>query len=97
MFRHVVLFTWTEESTHDQRQRVAEQLVALSARIPEIKAYRLGSDAGVNEGNYEFGIVADFDDAESYLRYRDNAEHRAIIERYITPIVARRAAIQYEF
>jgi Stress responsive A/B Barrel Domain len=97
MFRHVVLFAWTDESTREQKQRVAEQLGTLPARIPEIRAYHFGTDAGINEGSYDFGIVADFDDVESYLRYRDNAEHRAIIERYIAPLVARRAAVQYEF
>jgi stress responsive alpha/beta barrel protein len=97
MFRHVVLFGWTDEATDEQKQRVAEQLGTLPARIPEIQAYHFGADAGVNEGTYDFGVVADFDDVESYRRYRDNAEHRAIIERYIAPLVARRAAIQYEF
>jgi hypothetical protein len=40
--------------------------------------------------------VADFDDLEGYLTYRDNPEHRAIAE-FIRPITAERAAIQYEF
>jgi hypothetical protein len=36
-------------------------------------------------------------DLEGYLTYRDNPEHRAIIAEFVRPIIAERAAIQYEF
>jgi hypothetical protein len=29
-------------------------------------------------------------------RYRDHPAHRAMVERYVTPIVASRAAVQFE-
>jgi hypothetical protein len=41
-------------------------------------------------------VVADFDDAGGYLVYRDHPAHRAVVEQYVTPIVAERAAVQYE-
>ena len=56
----------------------------------------MGADAGVNPGAYDFGLVADFARREDYLVYRDHPAHRAVIEQYITPIVAERASIQYE-
>jgi hypothetical protein len=31
------------------------------------------------------------------LAYRDNPEHQAIIAEFIRPIIAQRAAIQYEY
>ena len=48
-------------------------------------------------GNFEFAVVADFDDLEGYQVYRDNPEHREIIGKFIQPIAAQRAAVQYEF
>jgi hypothetical protein len=97
MFRHVVLFTWTEEATDEQKARVTAELAKLPGAIPEIRAYTLGSDAGVNPGNQEFAIVADFDDVDDYLVYRDHPVHQAAVAEYIKPIVASRAAAQFAF
>ncbi|MCW2899413.1 MAG: Stress responsive alpha-beta barrel domain protein [Streptosporangiaceae bacterium] len=94
--RHVVLFTWTPEATQEQKDTLQRRLAGLPGLVPEIKAYSYGSDAGINEGGYDFAIIADFADLESYLVYRDHPDHRALIEECITPIRDQRAAIQYE-
>ena len=91
------MFRWTPEATEEQKQRVAAELRRLPALLPVLRAYRMGADLGINEGNFEWAAVADFDDLEGYLTYRDNPEHRAIIAEFIRPIIAERAAIQYEF
>jgi hypothetical protein len=96
MFRHVVLFTWTKESSPDQQTAVATELRKLPAAIPEIRAYHVGPDAGVNNGNFAFAVVADFDRVEDYLIYRDHPVHQEIIAQHIRPIMASRAAVQYE-
>ncbi|GHE37686.1 stress protein [Streptosporangium violaceochromogenes] len=95
MFRHVVLFTWAEEATDEQRDAVATELRALPGIIPEIRAYAVGPDAKVNPGNHEFAVVADFDGVEDYLTYRDHPAHQAVITRFIKPILASRAAVQF--
>ena len=95
MLRHVVLFSWTTESTGKQIRRMTEEMAGLPAAIPQIRDYRFGPDAGINEGNFDFALVADFDNAEDYRAYRDHPVHRAFIEQHVTPILAQRAAIQY--
>jgi hypothetical protein len=75
---------------------VTAELSRLPQLLPVLRAYHMGADLGVNEGNFEWAAVADFDDLEGYLTNRDNPEHRAIAES-IRPITAERAAIQYEF
>ncbi|GAA3091684.1 Dabb family protein [Streptosporangium carneum] len=97
MFRHVVLFTWVEEATDAQKAAVVTELSRLTEIIPEIRAYTLGSDAGVNPGNHEFAVVADFDSVDDYLVYRDHPEHQAVIAEHIKPILASRAAVQFAF
>jgi Stress responsive A/B Barrel Domain len=96
MFRHVVLFTWTPEATQEQQDALASELRKLPAAVDSIRAYHTGPDAGVNQGNFDFAVVAEFDDADGYRTYRDHPAHRAVIEQYLNPIVARRAAVQYE-
>lgn len=95
-FRHVVVFRWNESATEERKRTVADRLNTLPDAIPEIKAYRVGDDAGLNDGNFDFAVVADFADRDAYLVYRDHPVHRAIINEHITPILAERAAVQYE-
>jgi len=96
VFRHVVLLRWKPEATPEQRAAVATGLATLPGLIPQIRTYTIGSDARVNDGNYDLVVVADFDDVDGYLVYRDHPDHRAVIQEHITPILAERAAIQHE-
>ncbi|MFD0691366.1 Dabb family protein [Actinomadura fibrosa] len=95
-FRHVVMFKWAEGTTTGQQDEVAAQLRELPGAIPEIREYSIGTNAGVNPGAYDFVVVADFDDKEAYLVYRDAPVHRAVIDQYIAPLTAERVSIQYE-
>lgn len=96
MIRHVVLFTWTDGVTDAMQQQFAAELTALASTLSGVHAYHAGPDAGINEGNFDFAVVADFDDVDSYLGYRDNAEHKDTIRRFSGPNTKSRAAVQYE-
>ncbi|WP_067183112.1 Dabb family protein [Microtetraspora niveoalba] len=95
MIRHVALFTWTEDATGEQKAEAAARLNTLPGIIPQIRSYAVGADAGLNPGNHEFAVVADFDSVEDYLAYRDHPVHQAILAEHIKPILASRAAVQY--
>jgi Stress responsive A/B Barrel Domain len=97
MIRHVVMFTWKPGTTAAQKERVLTELRTLPPLLTGMRSYQLGPDAGLNPGNWEFVVVADFDDVASYEAYRDHPAHRAVIAECITPIRAERAAVQYEF
>ena len=60
MFRHVVVFTFTPETTQEQQEELATQLRTLPGAIGEITDYHVGQDAGLNPGSYQFAVVADF-------------------------------------
>ncbi|GII87820.1 hypothetical protein Ssi03_58100 [Sphaerisporangium siamense] len=95
MFRHIVLLSWVEGATEAQKAAVEAGLKGLPGVIPELRRYEIGPDAGVNEGNHDFAVVADFDSEEDYLVYRDHPTHQAVIADAIKPILAGRAAVQY--
>ena len=96
MFRDVVLFTWKDDATAAQKQALHDELPKMPPAIDVIRAYKFGPDAGINPANYHYAVVADFDDAAGYVTYRDHPVHRALVENYVTPIVAGRAAAQVE-
>jgi hypothetical protein len=96
MFRHVVLFTWTEDATEAQKHTLAIELRKLPAAIDAIRTYHVGLDVGMNPANLDFAVVADFDDADGFVTYRDHPAHRAVIKQHVEPIAATRVAVQYE-
>jgi len=91
-----VLLRWTPDATPEQLAHVESGLAALPSLIPEIRDYKFGADAHVNEGNFDFAIVADFDDVDTYLVYRDHPDHVALITDRLRPILAERVAVQHE-
>ena len=90
------MFRWTPEATREQKERVKEELGRLPGLIPLVRAYHIGEDLGLGDINFDFAVAADFDDLAGYLAYRENAEHRKIVETFIQPIVGARGAVQYE-
>ena len=96
MFRHVVLLKFVAEATAEQRQAVLDGLATLPAQIPELRSYVFGPDAGVNERNFDLAVVADCDDVDGYRVYAGHPAHLAVIAESIRPILADRAAVQYQ-
>jgi hypothetical protein len=96
MIRHVVLFAWIPDATDRQKHQVAEELRALPPLMTGLRSFHVGPDAGIIEGNFDFALVADFEDADSYLAYRNHPAHRAVVEQVINPVAKERVAVQYE-
>jgi hypothetical protein len=96
MIRHIAVFSWTDEATPEQKERVAAEVRGLRPLMTGVRAYHVGADLGLVPGNADFAVVGDFEDAASYLAYREHPAHRAVIEQTILPIAAARHSIQYE-
>lgn len=97
-FRHVVMMRFTDTATDEQRLALARGLDGLPAATGTVKesGYRHGPDAGINEGNWDYVVVADFASVDDYLTYRDHPDHQALIRDLIAPVLAERAAVQYD-
>ncbi len=95
MLRHVVMFKFVDGVDDAAIDAIGAGLDALPAAIPAIRDYRHGRDVGINAANFDYVVVADFDDEEGYLAYRDDPTHRAFIDEHITGTVGERAAVQY--
>lgn len=95
MLRHVVLFKLDPKAPSDALTSLEEGLFELSRSISEIVSYRYGADLGLREGNFDFGLVADFADAAAFDRYVVHPDHQAFIRDRLTPIVLERVSVQY--
>ncbi|MEI7623287.1 MAG: Dabb family protein [Actinomycetes bacterium] len=97
MFRQVVTFRWNAESSPEHVAALKDALSGLPGILPELRRYAFGSDAGINDGNYDFAVVGEFDNSADYLIYRDNEEHARIIKELIIPFLDSRTAVQFDF
>lgn len=97
MLRHVVMVRFSTDMTDDQKEALRAGLSRLPDVIPDIRSYRFGADAGLNEGNFDFVVTADFDDADAYLAYRDHPDHQKLVAEMLAPFVIKRAAVQFEW
>lgn len=95
MFRHVVMFHWSEESTQAQREAALEALEALPECIEEVRTFSVGIDVGRTDTNHDLVVVADFDDEEAYRRYADHPDHRSLVSDQLGPVAHGRAAVQH--
>jgi len=97
VLRHIAMFRFVPGTTDEQIRHVAEGLRELPGQIPQIRAYDVGPDAGLRDGNHEFAVVADFDDVDDWREYVEHPAHQQVIAELITPIVSERVSIQYEW
>lgn len=96
MFRHVVVFTWAPESTPQQRDGAVAALRRWREEAVGFGTVSVGVDAGMTEGNGNVAVVVDLPDRDTYLAYAADERHQALLRDHIRPILATRAAVQYE-
>ncbi len=95
-FRHVVLLQWSDDLPADHLDQVRSGLDALPPQIPQIRTFVHGSDVGVSEGNYDYVVVADFDNVQDWRMFREHPAHLLFMEEHIKGKFKGRAAIQYQ-
>jgi quinol monooxygenase YgiN len=78
VIRHVVLFKFTEGTTPQQIDDYEQSLVDYVATLDGVESYRIGRDAGLNPGTFDFSIVAEFADKAAFREYFDGARHKQI-------------------
>jgi Stress responsive A/B Barrel Domain len=79
------------------RRDAEEALAAMTAMTLEgCLDMRVGLDAGLREGNWDFSITADFADVEVYRRYDADDEHNRIRREMFAPISEEIIRIQFE-
>src|SRR5919202_5386244 len=94
--RHVNLLRWKEGTTQVDIEAFGAELLRMREEIAEVRTLFFGPDLGLMEGNVDFAIVEDFDDADAFRRYVAHPAHERMIKEFLRPILASRQAIQFE-
>ncbi|NHI16354.1 Dabb family protein [Microbacterium excoecariae] len=92
MIRHIVMFGVDADDKNASITEAAQRLEALVGVVPGLRAMTVGANAVEIEGNYDFALVADFDDADALAVYATHPAHVAVAE-FIGTFKSSRAAI----
>lgn len=94
MIRHVL----TARFVDDVDPSDLEEFIAAvrSVSVPGMRALRCGTDLGVLEGNWDYAVVADFDDVEAYRAYDRAPEHLRIRAELAPRVIAEVSRVQFE-
>jgi hypothetical protein len=95
MIRHVVMFRWNEGVDARHIAATTEEFATLPLSIPQIRSYAWGPDLGVAPANFDYAVTGEFDSVDDFLRYRDHPAHQALVQRFISPHVSDRIAVQF--
>ena len=95
MFTHIAMFRFRPDVDEASKQEVEAKLHELPRLIPDVRAFHVGRDAGISEGNWDMVVVAKFDDADGYRTYAAHPDHKPAITA-VRAVISERAGIQFE-
>ena len=96
VIRHVVLFQFTDDTTVEQIDDYERSLVDYVATLDGVESYRIGRDARINPGTYDFSVIAEFADEAAFRAYFDGARHKEI-QRNTAAMIAAKASSQSRY
>ncbi len=94
MITHVWSMTFTEQTTAEQRASFGTAMAALPSQIEGVASFKSGSDLGLNPGNSDVAIIAEFADEQSWRAYIEDPAHVAFVNDHVSPLCASWNAIQ---
>ena len=95
MIRHVVMFRWNEGVDERHVAATTAALARLPGLIPQIVSYAFGSDLAIAPTNYDYVVTGEFASVETFLQYRDHADHQAVVQTFLIPHISERVAAQF--
>lgn len=96
VIRHMVLLRFNDQISDAALDAIDAGLGALPGRIATIRTYSCGRDLRLADGSWDYGIVADFDDADGWRTYDTDDEHNRVRRDLIAPFIADRASMRFD-
>ena len=94
MIRNVVVGRLKPGVGAEEIRKGLDAIVALDP--PGIVDVKVGVDAGLREGNWDFAITSDFADVDSYRQYDLEDEHNRIRREMFAPLCEQIIRMQFE-
>lgn len=95
MITHVWSMTFNEQATPELRADFVTAMAQLPTKIDGVASFKSGVDLGLNAGNSDVVIVAEFATEEAWRAYIEAPDHVAFVNDHVSPLCASWNAIQF--
>jgi hypothetical protein len=100
MIRHIVLFKFKEFAEGADKAanmaKAREVLLGLVGHVPSLLSMSAGPDVAGSAAEWDFALVADFNDLEALRQYTAHPEHQKV-SAFMSKVRDSRASADYEF
>ena len=96
MLTHDWSMSFTEGATPKQRRALVAAMAELPTTISGVESFRCGTDLGLNPGDSDVAIVAEFADADAWRAHLGAPAHVTFVTDHVTPLCASWNAIQLD-
>ncbi|WP_157976552.1 Dabb family protein [Parahaliea mediterranea] len=97
MIQHITLIHFKDGTSDERKQAVLAAFEQLPGLIPQVKAFRVGLDMALLEGNAGLAVVAEFASEEDFLAYSTHVAHTEVIYPVCGEVMASYATSQFAF
>lgn len=95
MLRQVRMNRWRDDAPPERIEAAIAALAELPGRIPELRGW-YAAPSREGDDDFDFVVVADFDDEAAYARYLRHPEHVRVVSELVRPLLATTVRIRCE-
>lgn len=96
MIRHIVLLKFKDDASEEKIRALVEANKAMPGQIPEVVSAESGTDLGLSQGGFDYGVAVDFASKADYQAYLAHPVHMAL-GALAVELLADMAQIQFEY
>jgi hypothetical protein len=96
MIQHLCLIKFKQALDIDTQQKVIDAYNKLPDLIPGIVSFRCGMDLSLLDGNWHFGISAEFENQEAFQSYSVHPAQAEVIFPVVGELMEAYSTMQFE-
>ncbi len=95
MIKHIVMWTFKDEATVEERLEMKRKLEALKGVVPTLLEIEVGMNVIDSDAAKDMVLYSEFRSVADLQAYANHPEHLKVVE-FVKPLVRERAVVDYE-
>lgn len=96
MLRHIVFLKFKDDASEEKIRALVDANKAMPGQIPEVVSAESGTNLGISQGSFDYGVVVDFASEADYQTYLAHPVHMAL-GALAMELISEMAQIQFEY
>ena len=96
MIKHVVMWSFADHATPDERRTAMAELNAFADVYPQVRGWSFGENVSERDHTYQYAFVAEFDTRDDLTTYMEDPGHREFVQLRWRHLIARQAIVSLD-